>query len=98
MFYHNHRRYKSGKRKGKAPIELLTGQPLEADWVDLLIQLGGQEQDVTLGTSRPARAPLELVRNIHERPTQTETALALAIVEPTATPEPPLQQPVGKAA
>jgi hypothetical protein len=27
MFYHNHRRYKSGKRKGKAPIELLTGEP-----------------------------------------------------------------------
>jgi hypothetical protein len=25
MFYHNHRRYKSGKRQGKAPIELLTG-------------------------------------------------------------------------
>jgi hypothetical protein len=24
MFYHNHRRYNSGKRKGKAPIELLT--------------------------------------------------------------------------
>jgi hypothetical protein len=30
MFYHNHRRYKSGKRQGKAPIELLTGKPLEA--------------------------------------------------------------------
>jgi hypothetical protein len=27
MFYHNHRRYKSGKRPGKAPIELLTGKP-----------------------------------------------------------------------
>ena len=27
MFYHNHRRYKSGKRQGKAPIELLTGEP-----------------------------------------------------------------------
>jgi hypothetical protein len=26
MFYHNHRRYKSGKRQGKAPIELLTGE------------------------------------------------------------------------
>jgi hypothetical protein len=24
MFYHNHRRYKSGRRQGKAPIELLT--------------------------------------------------------------------------
>jgi hypothetical protein len=27
MFYHNHHRYKSGKRQGKAPIELLTGKP-----------------------------------------------------------------------
>ena len=27
MFYPNHRRYKSGKRQGKAPIALLTGQP-----------------------------------------------------------------------
>ncbi len=35
MFYHNHRRYKSGKRKGKAPMELLTGEALEADWVEL---------------------------------------------------------------
>jgi hypothetical protein len=24
MFYHNHRRYKAGKRKGKTPMELLT--------------------------------------------------------------------------
>lgn len=96
MFYPNHHRYKSGKRKGKAPIELLTGQPLEADWVDLLIHLRGQEQDVTLRTS--PSSPLELVRNIHERPTPPETALALAIVEPTVTTEPPWQQPVGKAA
>lgn len=39
MFYHNHHRYKSGKRKGKAPIELLTGEPLKNEWLDLLIQL-----------------------------------------------------------
>src|SRR5262249_15141151 len=36
MFYHNHRRYKSGKRQGKAPLELLTGKPLEAPWWELL--------------------------------------------------------------
>jgi hypothetical protein len=30
MFYHNHRRYKSGKRQGKAPLALLTGKPFEA--------------------------------------------------------------------
>ncbi|MFH1632929.1 MAG: hypothetical protein ABIG63_02825, partial [Chloroflexota bacterium] len=38
MFYHNHHRYKSGKRKGQAPLELLTGKPLSAEWWELLIQ------------------------------------------------------------
>ncbi len=38
MFYHNHHRYKSGKRKGQAPLELLTGESLQAEWLDLLIQ------------------------------------------------------------
>ena len=38
MFYHNHRRYRSGKRKGKTPMELLTGQTQELDWIDLLFQ------------------------------------------------------------
>ena len=32
MFYPNHRRYKSGKRQGKAPIELWPGAALKADW------------------------------------------------------------------
>ncbi|WP_103919673.1 hypothetical protein [Candidatus Venteria ishoeyi] len=36
MFYHNHHRYKSGKRKGKAPIEILTGEKLEKNWLQLL--------------------------------------------------------------
>ncbi len=38
MFYHNHRRYKAGKRKGKTPMELLTGRKQESDWVELLCQ------------------------------------------------------------
>ena len=29
MFYHNHRRYRGGRRQGKAPIELLTGEALQ---------------------------------------------------------------------
>src|SRR4029434_1925361 len=45
MFYHNHRRYKSGKRQGKAPIELLTGKPLEADWIELFMHEGEGGQD-----------------------------------------------------
>ena len=36
MFYNNHRRYRAGKRKGKTPIELLTGKAQEEDWVVLL--------------------------------------------------------------
>jgi len=37
MFYHNHRRYKAGKRKGKTPMELLTGKQQQEDWITLLL-------------------------------------------------------------
>src|SRR5215831_11116064 len=54
MFYHNHRRYKSGKRQGKAPIELLTGKALEVDWIELLIQhTQGTSPDHSLTSSSP---------------------------------------------
>jgi hypothetical protein len=36
MFYHNHRRYHAGKRKGKTPMEILTGQEQTEDWITLL--------------------------------------------------------------
>jgi len=36
MFYHNHRRYHAGKRKGKTPMELLTGKAQKEDWIVLL--------------------------------------------------------------
>lgn len=36
MFYHNHRRYRAGKRKGKTPMEMLTGTVQEEDWLVLL--------------------------------------------------------------
>jgi hypothetical protein len=38
MFYHNHHKYKTGKRKGKAPIEILNGITLEKHWLDLLLE------------------------------------------------------------
>jgi len=38
MFYHNHRRFTAGKRKGKTPIELLTGEEQTEDWIKLLFQ------------------------------------------------------------
>jgi hypothetical protein len=79
MFYHNHRRYKSGKRQGKAPIELLTGDTLRADWVDLLIQ---HTQEVSQGTSLSPSAPLELVPHRHERTTPSQPSPGQAILEP----------------
>ena len=36
MFYHNHRRYHAGKRKGKTPMELLMGKKQKEDWITLL--------------------------------------------------------------
>jgi len=36
MFYHNHRRYRAGKREDTTPMELFTGQPQTGDWLDLL--------------------------------------------------------------
>ncbi len=36
MFYHNHRRYRAGKRKGKTPMEILTGQEQKEDWIVFL--------------------------------------------------------------
>ncbi|MDM8525598.1 hypothetical protein QUF80_19685 [Desulfococcaceae bacterium HSG8] len=39
MFYHNHRRYNEGKRKGKTPMEILSGKKQEKDWIDLLFDI-----------------------------------------------------------
>ena len=58
MFSHNHRPYNSGKRQGKAPIDLLTGEALEADWVALLIQ---HTQEASRGASLTSSSPLALV-------------------------------------
>jgi len=39
MHYHNHRRYRDGVRKGKTPMELLTGQKQEKDWLSILFDI-----------------------------------------------------------
>jgi len=78
MFYHNHRRYKSGKRQGKAPIELLTGEALEADWVALLIQ---HTQEASRGASLTSSSPLELVPHRHEHTTPAPRPPGQAILE-----------------
>jgi hypothetical protein len=83
MFYHNHRRYKSGKRQGKAPIELLTGKPLEASWWELLRQQINAEPGVTDPRTLPTRPPLHLVTNNAWGTDQQAIASGQAIIAPT---------------
>jgi len=46
MFYHNHRRYKAGKRKGKTPMVIFSGETQEKDWIELLFDVV-KEKDPT---------------------------------------------------
>ncbi len=86
MFYHNHHRYKSGRRKGKAPIELLTGEALPADWVDLLIQ---HKQAISRDASGASRPALALMLGRHGQTPPSETPSGQAICEPSADSGPP---------
>ncbi len=88
MFYHNHRRYRSGRRKGKAPIELLTGEDLQADWVELLIQHKQKASRDASGASNPM---LEVVPNHHGQTPQSHTPPSPAISEPSADADHPWQ-------
>ena len=81
MFYHNHRRYKSGRRQGKAPIELLTGEPLQGDWVDLLIQRKREGCAKVSVTSSPV---LEFVSRSHEQPASPKIPSDQTVCEPSA--------------
>ncbi len=81
-FYHNHRRYKSGKRQGQAPIELLTGEPLQAEWWELLLQQVKTEEDATDNGARPSRPPLQLMVNNGGRTDRQALAPSRAIVKP----------------
>ena len=38
MFHHNYHPFAGGKRGGKAPIEILTGEPLAETWIELLVK------------------------------------------------------------
>src|SRR6266705_1463646 len=97
MFYHNHRRYKSGKRQGRAPIELLTGKPLEAPWWELLLQQVKTEHDVTSG-ALPSRPPLHLVVNNDAQTNQQAMAPGQEIVDSTGASENSRRQEVSEAA
>jgi len=36
------RRYKDGKRKGRTPMDIFTGQKQEKDWIELLLDAMGK--------------------------------------------------------
>ncbi|MGI9449190.1 MAG: hypothetical protein ACR2QH_00790 [Geminicoccaceae bacterium] len=95
MFYHNHRRYKGGRRQGKAPIELLTGEALQGDWVDLLIQHKREASANASGASSPT---LEVVPRRHGQTPPPEMPPDPAICRSSADTAPPLQPAVGVAA
>jgi hypothetical protein len=59
----NFSRYKSGKRKGKAPLELLTEKLLEAEWWELLLLQVKRERDAKANGVLPLRPPLQLMVN-----------------------------------
>ena len=82
MFYHNHRRYKSGKRQGKAPIDLLTGKPLEAPWWELLLQQVTPTQGVPGHGTPLSSSPLQLVVNNAGWTNRQTMTPGRAIVEP----------------
>ena len=44
MYWHNHRIYKRGKRKGQSPMELLTGKKSETDWKQGLLNLADKNK------------------------------------------------------
>jgi hypothetical protein len=80
MFYHNHRRYKSGRRQGKAPIELLTGEALQGDWVDLLIQHKREADANAHGASSPV---LEFIPSHQGQTTPPQISPDQALCQPS---------------
>jgi hypothetical protein len=81
MFYHNHRRYRGGRRQGKAPIELLTGEALQGDWVDLLIQ---HKREAGANANESPSPVLEFVPSHHGQTTPSEIPSDQAGCEPSA--------------
>src|SRR5262245_38701355 len=84
MFYHNHRRYKSGKRKGQAPIELLTGQALQSGWVDPVLHQVPSGHQLACGPSEPPSPLPDLRPHPVERARPARVAAAPACVEAAA--------------
>jgi hypothetical protein len=87
MLYHTHRRDKSGKRQGKAPLELLTGEALEAQWWELFLPQVNREEAAPDTGTRPSRPVLQLLVNNEWRTARQAMAPSPPLVEPTGASE-----------
>jgi len=69
MFYHNHRRYHAGKRKGKTPMEILTGKEQKDDWITLLQQEVREKKQLLArpASFRAGQLPLGFLRRSFAR-------------------------------
>jgi hypothetical protein len=81
MFSHNYRRYKSGRRQGKAPIERLPGEALQGDWVDLLIQ---HNREASANAHESSSPGLAFVPSHHGQTPPLEIPSDQAVCEPNA--------------
>jgi hypothetical protein len=95
---HNHHRYKSSKREGKAPIELLTGEPLEAEWWELLTQRVKSEEAATDHGTLPSKPPLQLMVNDDWHTDRQTMVPGQASVEPPGASENDFRQTDPEAA
>src|ERR687896_2118821 len=88
MFYHNHHRYKGGRRQGTAPIELLTGEALQSDWVDLLIQ---HKREAEANANRASSPVLEIVPSHQGQTAPSEISPDQAVCDPSTNADPEWQ-------
>jgi hypothetical protein len=88
MFYHNHRRYKGGRRQGKAPIELLTGEALQSNWVDLLIQ---HKREADANANAASNPVLEIVHSHQGQTSPSELPPDQAVGDPSTDADPKWQ-------
>ena len=51
MHYHNHRRYLDGVRKGRTPMEILSGKDNQKDWIEILFDIIRENDPELLTTS-----------------------------------------------
>jgi hypothetical protein len=81
MFYHNHRRDKSGRRPGKAPIALVTGEALQGDWVERFIQ---QKREASANANASSSPVLAFVPSHPGQTAPSAIPADEAVCEPSA--------------